>query len=381
MPIWRSLIRCYRQAALLCAVTLPQHVRALRTNREVILNLLATSNLSKAEVGQQVLLEDVRAGLKLLRAAAVDDGDAEAAFALGRAWLEMDRLTLAASTDDANAMGAYATGHVDYNASTHEAAVRVVAEIRSARKHLRAERYRRPEFTGDTMKFATVDDYGTIPLRRDTTRAAYWLLRAASADHAGAQVALGNMYMAAEPRDVAQALEWYALAARVAHHSLPPRDGRVAHGADESSAACCGGECRSASIGEATRGAVVGDCGSVGSPSRVASDASDAPNPADGDDDLPKDSGSSAVDIVDASTPVDSKAHPDALFNLALIYYDGIEGYVPVDKRRAAAYMRAAAALRDESALFWLGHAHRVGDEEAGESNVQPRLIARQHPQ
>jgi TPR repeat protein len=146
--------------------------------------------------------------------------------------------------------------------------------------------------------------------------------------------------------DYRQGIMWYEVAAQVAHHSLP------------------------SSIAS-TQSTV------EASATELALDASEP----------------AALDPAVAADPSRSGSppHTDALYNLGMVYYDGIVDVVPRDRKRAAQYFRAAgacnairyqinvkcvkqhfycfvfaAALHDSSALFWLGVSHHTGDAESG---------------
>lgn len=57
--------------------------------------------------------------------------------------------------------------------------------------------------------------------------------------------------------------------------------------------------------------------------------------------------------------------HPDALFNLAMMYYDGVDGELPRDGKRTLALMHIAAdECEDPSARFYLGQYYVFGDEK-----------------
>lgn len=257
---------------------------------------------------------DTRRALALLQAAA-RAGDATAQYWLGYAWWKMDSFLAqeAALRDAASSLadgaanatpsdsaadkgGAPAVPDPTVPETEAEAEARVVAAkgvIESIRKMRQANKIgkqlrRRAEAGLPSPPSAAspapyeADDPAAVPLRSDTSRAHYWLLRAAEQDSADAQVALGNLYLHAEPRgQVQQAIAWYELAAQ-------------------------------------------------------------------------------------EQTETGQPPHPDALYNLGMIYYEGVPGEVSRDPPRAVEYFTRAADQLDTSALFWLGHAHRVGDDAAG---------------
>lgn len=68
-----------------------------------------------------------------------------------------------------------------------------------------------------------------------------------------------------------------------------------------------------------------------------------------------------------------SSPHPDALFNLGTLLWEGVDGCLPVDKTKALALFERAAApdLQDPSALFFLGAMLHNGDSAAG---VKPNI-------
>ncbi|RYG55779.1 sel1 repeat family protein [archaeon] len=136
------------------------------------------------------------------------------------------------------------------------------------------------------------------------------MLQAAARDHAGAQVALGNLCMASEDVEMKkQGVAWYELAAQVAHHSLPlsMATRSVSH--------------VPASAGAGTQSSVhaekEGEAADLAA-TELSETSVGAPN-------------------VHGALP-----HPDALYNLGMIYYDGCPGVVPRDRKRATKYFEAA---------------------------------------
>ena len=76
-------------------------------------------------------------------------------------------------------------------------------------------------------------------------------------------------------------------------------------------------------------------------------------------------------------TSSNTTPHPDALFNLGTLLWEGVEGSLPVDKAKALALFERAAApdLQDPSALFFLGAMFHMGDTSAGiKSNIRRSL-------
>lgn len=61
-----------------------------------------------------------------------------------------------------------------------------------------------------------------------------------------------------------------------------------------------------------------------------------------------------------------SATQPDALYNLGMAHWEGVEGALPADAVKAVEYFEQAAALFDTSALFWLGSLYHTGDEGRG---------------
>jgi TPR repeat protein len=57
--------------------------------------------------------------------------------------------------------------------------------------------------------------------------------------------------------------------------------------------------------------------------------------------------------------------HPDALFNLAKIHFDGVPGHVEEDIPKALDLFRRASDLNDSASMFFLGHVYRVGEPRA----------------
>lgn len=56
--------------------------------------------------------------------------------------------------------------------------------------------------------------------------------------------------------------------------------------------------------------------------------------------------------------------HPDALYNLGILYYEGFENMLQVDKVKAYELIKDAALVcNDPSALFFIGHVGLQGDE------------------
>lgn len=59
-----------------------------------------------------------------------------------------------------------------------------------------------------------------------------------------------------------------------------------------------------------------------------------------------------------------AEKHPDAFYNLGLLYYNGCGEALVQDRLKALEFFHLAARENDPSALFWLGHVYRVGDSE-----------------
>ena len=143
------------------------------------------------------------------------------------------------------------------------------------------------------------------PLETNAGLAERWLRRAAAAGHGDARVALGNLSLRSNPPRPAQAAGWYL---------------------------------------SAITGAPIGDGEAGGSAS--PSGAADA----------------SPISSIDADA---AARHPDALYNLAVLYYDGAADEVPQDRAFAATCFRLAAGVGDPSAKFWLGVAMIDGNADA----------------
>jgi TPR repeat protein len=79
------------------------------------------------------------------------------------------------------------------------------------------------------------------------------------------------------------------------------------------------------------------------------------------------------TDISLNSSRTQTLPHPDALFNLGTLLWDGVDNCLPVDKAKALALFERAAApdLQDPSALFFLGAMLHNGDKAAG---VKPNV-------
>ena len=349
---------------------------------------------------------NIRAALGHLHAAAVG-GDVEASYWYGMALSKMDELVAAerqqngasAMPDPLKDLTSPASGD---EASRVAAGKAVIEEIKAHRRAAKAARARKHLGLPPSSSAASTtapqasrsfesDDPAKLPLKPDSARAYSWLLRAASADHADAQVALGNLCLRMDPPDAQQGIAWYALAAQVSHHSLP---GTIATAA-AAAAAADGGDGSSSDV----RGGAVHVHGQyAGMPKRSPSPSASgggggaftAPDSPIGKGDdgqlhtvvrdadgsvrmVPTVSASadvsgSGADLMSPAAPNARGAlpHPDALYNLGMIYQEGIEGAVPRDPVRALQYFQRAAELFDTSALFWLGHTHRVGLPEAG---------------
>lgn len=65
--------------------------------------------------------------------------------------------------------------------------------------------------------------------------------------------------------------------------------------------------------------------------------------------------------------------HPDALFNLGRLHYEGLG--VPQDRAKALPYFQRAAELGDATSKFFLGHVMRVGVPEAGVRPSRERAL------
>ena len=319
----------------------------------------AALSLGRWHLWGDIAARDCREGLRFLYAATTHPTtSADAAYWIGRAWTQMDSLRPARG---AVGLTADPTPELSGTTSDPAAAAGVIAEVRAFRKQARRDRAireaggipstgpgsralpstpaarllpdalpRSPLPAHAASDAAAVD---SVPLRADWSRAYAWLFFAASRDHADAQVALGNLCMRAEPPQVAQAVAWYELAA-----GLAPTAGRATD--------------------------------SVG-----GGEGSSASSPRRGDESSATSSDGSSTSEPATSSIVVPTGHPDALYNLGMLYYEGVPGAVPADPRRAAGLFAAAADAMDPSALFWCGHACYVGNAAAGVPQSLPPAI------
>lgn len=294
--------------------------------------------------------KDARAAVVLLHSAAVA-GDRDGQYWLGVYFSKAEEFAgvgtaAGAAADEPAGMPGSSDAEVD-PARRQTLAREVMAEIKAMRKVAKANKIRRvqglpllPLRGGEPGDFASSDasasvdgsssapasasayaseDPTRVPLRSNVRRAHHWLMAAALQDHADAQVALGNLVMAhaqgagraAGLGDARQAIGWYELAAQVSHHSLPT------------------------TMATATATASVEDDADAG----------------DADDAAAAGAAASAVSEVEAEAALLQPAapnvsgappHPDALFNLGMIYHDGLPGVVPRDRIRAAQYFKRA---------------------------------------
>lgn len=60
----------------------------------------------------------------------------------------------------------------------------------------------------------------------------------------------------------------------------------------------------------------------------------------------------------------------DALFNLGMIYYDGIKNVVDPDVKKSFAFFQEAASLGDPESCYWIGHCLISGEGGNGVSDV-----------
>ena len=310
---------------------------------------------------------DIPRGLSLLQRAAIA-GDATASYWLGASLLKLNELIPeAARKVEGVASGCGSNGCSPSSASipdpftaesVEEAAGRVAAakgvmeEIRSMRKlaarekrasaNIRSANLSSPSSSENAISREEIlgswhrENLDPSKLSLSTVRGYAWLYRAARQGSTNAQVALGNLCMSgvapliALPQDsqslsaierraaprVEEALAWYHLAAGVGEEE----DDTV-------------GSTRVVFSGGEEEG---GEGPSLG------------PFP-----------------------------HPDALYNLGQIYWEGIAGKVAKDLPRALQLFNTAAAAGDTSALFFLGHLLRIGNEELGiRKNVRKALAS-----
>ena len=59
-----------------------------------------------------------------------------------------------------------------------------------------------------------------------------------------------------------------------------------------------------------------------------------------------------------------SEKHPDALFNLGTLYFNGIENLLKPDESQSLLFFEEAAELGDQASLYWVGHCYL--SEEGG---------------
>lgn len=240
-----------------------------------------------------------------------------------------------------------------------EAAKNVMAEIRRFRKRAIANKVRRTQglplldgnstatvssfFSTKNTDNTAKEDPMTLPLKTNEIRAEKYFLKAALLDYEDSQVALGNLCMRvsteANPR-VYEAIGWYELAAKVAP-SLT-----YAHTMNTQT------KYKDSTVGTNTslQSKPIYNFAETTVPSSSSSS-------------------SSGTEIFTSSNPSyneflqhDSLPHPDAVYNLGMIYWEGIEGFVTPDPSKALSFFETGSTLQDISSLYFLGVLYMNGN-------------------
>ena len=66
--------------------------------------------------------------------------------------------------------------------------------------------------------------------------------------------------------------------------------------------------------------------------------------------------------------------HPDALFNLGTLYFNGIEDLLESNEESSLPYFERAASLGDEASLYWVGHCYLSGEGGVIERDLQKAM-------
>lgn len=321
---------------------------------------------------------DVRGGLALLLAAA-RAGDVDAAYWLGVASLRVDEFVAAAAPgcggDGSNNVGIAASLPDPTKPETEAAhalrsaaAGAVIADLKLLRRA--AARARNEKMGGggrrggggvtadtvgeDTASDAAKDhnilwdeeDPEMMPLAVSTARAAFWMRRAAEAGHTDAAVALGNLLMRGAAKDAHYAPRTPCELARQEKTVLPQTAEAI--------------EWYQRAAGDGENNFISSSSSHVFS--HTAGDARSG---------IPI-----AKALIGKRSP--KQEHPDALFNLGMIFWEGLPTATPpiaADPARALVYFERAGAARDSSALFFLGSLLVEGSTRAGINSSPARGV------
>ena len=66
--------------------------------------------------------------------------------------------------------------------------------------------------------------------------------------------------------------------------------------------------------------------------------------------------------------------HPDALFNLGTLHFNGIEGVLESNEENSLPFFEKAASLGDEASLYWVGHCYLSGEGGVTTRNSQQAI-------
>ena len=66
--------------------------------------------------------------------------------------------------------------------------------------------------------------------------------------------------------------------------------------------------------------------------------------------------------------------HPDALFNLGTLHFNGIEGVLESNEENSLPFFEKAASLGDEASLYWVGHCYLSGEGGVTTRNSQQAM-------
>ena len=227
-----------------------------------------------------------------------------------------------------------------------EAAKRVMAEIRSFRKRAIANKVRRTQGLPPLDDNNTVtnilqssssnsisEDPRTLPLQTNENRAEKYFLKGALLDHEDCQVALGNLYMRtstlSNPR-IYEAIGWYELAAKVSSaytyaNNSPDKSTTPIPSTNTST-----------------------DTTTI--PPSMTLQSKQIYNFAENSNTFTSSNPSYTDFLQHHLLP-----HPDAVYNLGMIYWEGIEGYVQPDPSKALSFFETGVTLQDISSLYFLG--------------------------
>jgi TPR repeat protein len=70
--------------------------------------------------------------------------------------------------------------------------------------------------------------------------------------------------------------------------------------------------------------------------------------------------------------------HPDALFNLGTLHFNGIEDVLESDEESSLPYFEKAASLGDEASLYWVGHCYLSGEGGVAERDTRRAMTCLQ---